>query len=402
MSDTARIIVTLTEPVAAGKRLRTDFVQDTYDHVPGTVLRGALAARWIAEHGVEVTKSRDFLEVFEGSGSFAPLHSEASVPAPLSVKVHKYGPGPTCTTLWWDAATGDEQQHCTACGDPLEFSKGAATGTVPRQRRTRTALTTQGVAAESQLFTQNSVARGTRFAGWLHGPALRALRLAEQPIDEVFLGGRTKLQGTAKIELDDQSVPDPVEQHGNELVLRLLGPGVFVDRFGFPSSEPDLDELSEVLGVEARSIKRPWTRWCEIGGWHVASGLPKPTERAVQAGSTYRIKLAEPADEDARRRLMARGIGLRRREGFGALYSVGQAPVTAYRVANRAAAMRGDSRLAEDRPLLRQRVDDMRHGLVDDSRFAERLAVDDRYSTGLRALLRVVDPQLFSDALDVL
>ena len=59
----ARVTVTLTEPVAAGRRLRTDFVQDTYDHIPGIVLRGALAARWIAVLGKEVTTSERFLDV---------------------------------------------------------------------------------------------------------------------------------------------------------------------------------------------------------------------------------------------------------------------------------------------------------------------------------------------------
>lgn len=55
------------------------------------------------------------------------------------------------------------------------------------------------------------------------------------------------------------------------------------------------------------------------GGWHAVSGLPKPEERAVAAGSTYAALTKGSLSEDAARRLLLRGVGLRRHEGFGAL-----------------------------------------------------------------------------------
>lgn len=324
MTDTARVTVTLTEPVAAARRLRTDFTQDTHDHIPGTVLRGALAAAWIREHGAPDPDSRDFLDIFEGDGSFGPLHSPESFPVPLSYKQHKYAPGPGCRR-WWDEATEKAPQQC-CCGQDLENGKGEPARNVARVTRARVALTEEGVAVNKQLFTQSSLASDTVLTGWVHGPAVRALRLNGTPVDTLYLGGRRSIQGAATVDVDFAEEPGPVEQieksdGSADVVLRLLSPGIFVDGFGMPADEPDLREISAVLGVEVRGMARKsWTRWTEVGGWHAASGLPKPTERAVQQGSTYVLHCAEPASESARRTLMARGVGLRRREGFGALY----------------------------------------------------------------------------------
>ena len=62
-----------------------------------------------------------------------------------------------------------------------------------------------------------------------------------------------------------------------------------------------------------------WTRWGEAAGWHAAAGLAKPTERVVTAESTYRIQCDPAPPAEALRALRVRGLGLRRREGYGAL-----------------------------------------------------------------------------------
>lgn len=402
MTDSARITVTLLEPVAAGKRLRTDFMQDTYDHLPGTVLRGALASRHLNESEQPpdvLCTSDEFLQTFEGDGSFGPLHNENSLPLPLSVKQHKYAPGYRCPTVWEDQLP-DGTEHCPTCRQELEFSKGEPAGTVHRVRRTRAELDEDGVARHGQLFTQNSLQSGTRLRGWLHGPALRALHIGDEPVDTLYFGGRTKHQGAARVQVDTTAEPEPVPQCENRLFLRLLGPGVFVDQYGFPSLYPDLEELSEQLRVNALHVEKEnsRTRWCEVEGWHAASGLPKPVERAVQPGSTYVIRCDREADPQARKQLMARGIGLRRREGFGALYS-GQQLLAPREIANTVAGMRNAADQATYLPLLHERAKRMRSEPVDDRPFRDRLAVGDKYADGLTKLLNIVDPTLFGEVL---
>lgn len=114
----------------------------------------------------------------------------------------------------------------------------------------------------------------------------------------------------------------PVPQRiGTGVILRLASPAVFVDDNGRPTLTPNAADVSAQLGVPCR-IVRNWTRWHDVGGWHTASGLPKSTELAAAAGSTY---LVEPCDrsekfsDDALLHLGSDGVGLRRHEGFGHL-----------------------------------------------------------------------------------
>jgi CRISPR-associated protein Csx10 len=396
MTETAKLTVTLAEPVAAVRHLRNDFRQESYDHIPGTVVRGALAAEWIRRRG---EPDQEFLDVFEGAGVFGPLHSQSSLPVPLGVKVHKYLPGDECQQLWWDVVKGEKATHCAKCKQRLEDSKGGPTGRVRRTLRTRVALTAEGVAIDQNLFSQNSIAKGNVFTGWLSGPALRAVTIAGTPVDTLILGGKRSVQGRAEVAVDFDAVPEPVDLVGGDVILHLAAPGIFVDALGFPSDEPDRDELSEILGVEAFAVQR-WTRWTEVGGWHEASGLPKPTERAVQTGSTYRVRCAEEPSEAARRALMARGVGLRRREGFGALYRPAE-PVTFAGWRSILAQLRRDWDTAVAQlPRLRQRTEGLYDGIRDVTPFEDRLAVGDDYSVALRKLLDVSDPELYVRLLD--
>ncbi|MEV6229056.1 type III-B CRISPR module-associated Cmr3 family protein [Saccharopolyspora shandongensis] len=407
MIDTARLTVTLDEPVAASRRFRTDFAHDAYDHIPGTVLRGALAAVWIRERGAPTDDSREFLDVFEGDGSFGPLHPAAGVPVPVSVQRHKYQHDPDkCRRLWWDRALDEGAEVCDQCDQQLEPSKGEAMRSASCTTRTRVALDERGVAKEGQLFRQNSLAARTVLTGWVHGPAVRALHLDGQLIDVLQLGGRRSVQGGATLHADFDAEPEPVEQRENrdgtaDIILRLLAPGVFVDELGVPYHEPCLDEISDVLEVDVTKVVGSWIRWIEVGGWHAASGLPKPTERAVQAGSTYRIRCETPASEENRRKLMARGVGLRRREGFGALYTP-QPPLPKHAWKGLVAPMRGDDRHAADLDLLRAREDGVRQGAPDDTPFQHRLAAGDDYAQRLRKLLSITDPDLYSSLVDYL
>ncbi|MGP4020998.1 type III-B CRISPR module-associated Cmr3 family protein [Saccharopolyspora sp. 5N708] len=400
MTDTALVTATLAEPVAAVRDLRNDYRQESYDHIPGTVVRGALAATWIRHHRPPKQDDVTFLEIFESDGTFGPLHSHNSLPVPLSVKVHKYRPGATCTQLWWDTATGSKDDFCPSCKQKLEFSKGDPTGQVQRSQRTHVALDEEGVAVDGSLYRQNSIAAGNVFAGWLSGPAVRALTIDGALVDTLIFGGKQSVQGRAEIAVDFAAEPEPVKVDGDTVILYLAAPGVFVDAFGLPSDEPDLCELSGVLGVKALEVTRKRVRWTSVGGWHQASGLPKSTERAVQAGSVYQIRCAEAPAEDARRALMARGVGLRRREGFGALY-LPQEPFTRHRWKGLLAPMRGDWKTFQAQlPLLRARVAALRNGIRDDAPYQERLEVGDRYATALRELLSITDPGLVSDLLD--
>jgi len=320
------LVLTLRQPAQIGDRAREDFVLSTLEHVPGTVVRGAFAASWLARNGVSApgTPGRaEFLRLFEGGVRFGPLLRPGTEFLPLSVVTHKYQEQDSCAEVEYDrAVTGEAPLRCPDCGSPLDQVK-ALRGDRPQvQRRTSVSIGESGVARRGVLFTRETLEAGQEFRGTLvaEDPPLLAVLAGLGPIR---VGGRRTTHGLAEVGIRDQAgEPLPTAQRRDDgmLVIRLRSPGIFTDPQGRPSRDPDPSELTEVLGTPAQVVHR-WTRWQQVGGWHVASGLPKPAELAVVAGSTYVISTERAVSDAILTDLSHRGLGLRRHEGFGDLAS---------------------------------------------------------------------------------
>ncbi|MEW1734428.1 type III-B CRISPR module-associated Cmr3 family protein [Nocardia beijingensis] len=323
--DRVLVTATLDQLTSPGTGSRGGYRNHSHDHIPGSVLRGACAAAWIRRHGLPTGQDSAFADIFEGEGTFGPLHAASTVRVPLSVRVHKYGPGPDCQQLWWDQARGDNATRCPDCEQELIESKGETLKPPARVTRTHAALTPDGVAIDDKLFQTTALASGTQLSGWVTGSAVAALYHQGRPIPRLKLGGNRSTGGAAAITLDPHAAPEPLETCDDALILRMAAPAVFFDDRGFPADRPSPHQLRAALGCGA-DISAAWTRWTSVGGWHAASGLPKPVERAVAAGSTYLVHPHHTPDPDALDRLRTAGIGARRREGFGALYTTPEPP----------------------------------------------------------------------------
>lgn len=323
------LTLTLRQAAQLGDRPRDDFVLATLRHLPGAAVRGAFAAAWIAANGEPDGPGRDaFVTLFEGGVRFGTLIRPGSEADSLAVVRHKYEPKGCCRVIDYDRAVGqDPGPECLDCHSPLEpvrpglfpdslFPDGGTQQPAVR-RRTSVAIGAAGVARRGQLFTRETLRHGQDFTGTLIAadPAsLAALR----EIRQVRVGGRRTTHGLADAAITDAPAPGPQVVDDTTLVIRLRSPGIFTDEFGRPRPEPGAAELTRVLGVPAR-VERRWARWHEVGGWHIASGLPKPAELAVAAGSTYQIHTERSVDPAALQRFARRGVGLRRHEGFGDL-----------------------------------------------------------------------------------
>lgn len=345
----SELILSLRQPTQIGDRAREDFVLSTMEHVPGAVVRGAFAAAWLARNGVSApgTPGRaEFLRLFEGEVRFGPLLSPGTEFLPLSVVTHKYPPQDDCAETEYDRAlTEDVPLHCPDCGSPLEQLKALRGDRPPVRRRTSVSVGESGVARRGVLFTRETLEAGQEFRGPLvaDDPSLLAVLAGLGP---VRIGGRRTTHGLAEVSIRDDAgrPPQPAVQRRDDgkLVIRLGSPGIFTDSHGRPRRDPDPAELTEVLGTPAH-VEAAWARWQQAGGWHVASGLPKPAELAVVAGSTYIISTERAASDAALNSLSRRGLGLRRHEGFGDL-----APPPALRPGRRAR----DEQAREQRRLL--------------------------------------------------
>jgi CRISPR-associated protein Csx10 len=318
------LTLTLRQPAQLGDRPRDDFVLTTMEHLPGAAVRGAFAAAWIAEHGAPGEGNRaDFLRLFEGGVRFGALLRPGTEFDSLAVVRHKYEPTDNCRVVDYDRAVGDAPPaRCPDCDSPLESARpglfSAVVGETPAiRRRTSVAIGESGVARRNQLFTRETLLPDQRFTGTLVADDPADLTVP-QALGQVRVGGRRTTHGLADVTLGEGVALDQQQLDETTLVLRLRTPGIFTDEFGRPRPEPIDSELTEVLGCKAW-VERRWARWQEVGGWHVASGLPKPTELAVAAGAAFIIRTERTVVTADIQRLASRGVGLRRHEGFGDL-----------------------------------------------------------------------------------
>lgn len=344
----SQLALTLRQPAQLGSKAR-DNVLSTLEHIPGSVVRGALAAAWLARNGASrpgTPEREEFLALFEGGVRYGALLRDGTEFMSLAVVGHKYDPEDSCQDVDYDRAMGDEPPlHCPDCGSPLEQRRGLTGEREAPRRRTSVAISPTGTAEEGALFTRETLSAGQVFHGTVTAPDDTLLKILDG-LGPVRVGGRRTTHGLADIAITaGAAAPLPQRRRDGMLVARLRSPGIFADEYGRPSRDPSGEELTEALGVGASVVQR-WTRWEQAGGWHVASGLPKQQELTVTAGSTYIISTERPVADSALSRLAERGLGLRRHEGFGDL-----APPPILRPG---AAAR--QKAAEDRRMLRDRA----------------------------------------------
>lgn len=318
------VTVTAHQPLALGTRPRAGAPAPTHLHIPGSVLRGALAARWIADHNAPIGDEEppaEFTDLFEGGVRFGPLLSAGTGVVPLSVLRCKYQRDDPCARVFLDEAFVEQPKDCPHCHGPLRRGRGEVESfgdAAPTVRTTRVALGADETAEEGLLFTRDALrhrdeaGRPVTFTGRIIGGG--DWLLGEHAL---LLGGRRSTSGLATY-LGKPDVPaPPPEPTGDRLVLRLETPAVLVDSAGRPATCPDTARLAELLGVNTVQVARRWVRQDRIGGWNAAADLPKPDEHVVTAGSTFLLELGGKPTPDAVHALVEHGIGLRRTEGFG-------------------------------------------------------------------------------------
>ncbi|MFF0520681.1 RAMP superfamily CRISPR-associated protein [Actinomadura nitritigenes] len=306
------------QSLAIGGPAEVGFDKQSLPYVPGSTLRGALASVWIREHGKPTPGNphrEEFIELFERSVQFGPLLQEGTELVPLSAVFCKYPRTAECANWSIDAAVDPGAHLCPHCGHGTETGKGQLQG-VRVQRTLRARLDVRGVPIDGHLFARHELERGLAYRGRLvgHHPWLAHERT-------IWLGGKTSTNGRTTIRIDPASVQVPAapsRRPDGALVVRFTGPAVIVDDAGRPTLDP-VDEIARVLGLDRSSVedRGAWIRPDRVGGWHLASGLPKPAEIAIAQGSVVALHLQDEPDPARLRRLAVEGLGLRRTEGFG-------------------------------------------------------------------------------------
>ena len=315
-----KIEITSIDPLAIGTDRSVSNRVETYRYLPGTVLRGAMAAAWIAECGPPDANNRsEFAALFEGPTIFSPAIPSSARFEQLSVARCKYRPMPGCGAFARDLAmTGkDSLPLCDTCEGPTALGKGAMLG-VETVERTRTALE-GGQAKEGALYTRSAIPKATRLEGEILTTDPGAAHwLEDRAGSMLWLGGGRSTGGRAIVE--KVSVAPLVDPAGlavdKPAILRLESPAILVDPATRPVTEFSDDLLGDIVDAPV-SIERQWVRSERVGGWNAVAGTPKPQEVALSAGSTVRFVPTSAVDGDILGSVVAAGIGLRRNEGFG-------------------------------------------------------------------------------------
>lgn len=314
MSAVAEAPLTLATTRERGYRTRT------LPYVPGSVVRGALAATWIRQHGPPGSSNQkrgEFIDLFEGTIRFGPLVPERATFEPVSVLRCKYEPEPACARPT-DAASTDPPTVCPACHGPLERGKGRLLGPVVREI-TRVSLNPDETAVDGALYATEALPTGTRFEGAIHGSHPWLLEHRELRIS---VGRRKTIAGRVVVRLEPETdTPREVAPRADHRVLiRLRTPAIILDGWGAPLAGFNLDEIASLLGRDRSSIEAGHQSWCRVersGGWHAASGLAKPDELQLVAGSTLLLHPEDPIPVAQLTELAGRSIGTRTNEGFG-------------------------------------------------------------------------------------
>ncbi|MGH3421404.1 MAG: hypothetical protein ACRDOD_17670, partial [Streptosporangiaceae bacterium] len=317
------VIAIARQGLAVGGPAEVGFDKAALPYIPGSVLRGALASGWIREHGIPDganARREEFIGLFERDIRYGPLFQDGTAVVPLSAIWCKYPSTPGCEAWSADAAVDGHASTCPHCGNGTDTGKGEVTG-VRMRRILRTELDEDGRPVDGRLYARHELESGTAYRGRLTGthPWLQQTR-------EIWLGGRTSTRGLATVQVAQEPdgaaapvIPAPARADG-ALVVRLTSPAIIVDDAGRPTLDP-LPEILRVLGMPESSVEeaRCWTRPVRAGGWHAASGLPKPAELAMELGSVLVLRFREQPGLAALQHLGHEGIGLRRVEGFGSV-----------------------------------------------------------------------------------
>lgn len=326
MTTWLKITALSSQEITVGSGAEKAFLTPSQQYIPGSTLRGALAAAWRAKYG---DGHPAFRGLFDGAVRFGPLIAANSDVESQSVWKCKYHSDPSEPKYIDDAFACAHCHHeaveavCSTCGvsrltppimcgRPAERLKGGIAWPRSNTKNTKVVASTaihptRKTALKSSLYAREAHRRRTVFQGHVVGDEELLAKLSE--LTEVTIGGRQSIMGRATLtrERDEDVLPNDMP---DPVVLRTISPTILLDDAGRPS----LDLASALAGLDVVHVWGGRMASGGTSGWHAASGTPKPEDVALAPGTVIAIRGAGP---DRIADLLRQGLGTRRAEGFG-------------------------------------------------------------------------------------
>lgn len=294
-----RVTVTSEQATTIGIGATRAFHTSTAQYIPGSTLRGALAAAWRLRHGDD--RPDDFRRLFDGTTRFGPLLAQGSDVTSQSVWHAKYHEGPGKYT---DEAF---QGHPDGAGSNLRGDIMWEGGSLAIRAVTSTAINeTKKTAEEGALWSRAVHRRGLTYTGHIVGDDL----IGElDDVKRISIGGRRSVLGRAQFALKQCPAPEPP---AGRVVVRTISPTILIDDAGRPST--DFKAALESFGLDVATVWAGRLAPNGTSGWHQASGTPKPEDIALAPGAVAALEVVSPENLT---KLLDHGLGVRRAEGFG-------------------------------------------------------------------------------------
>ncbi len=321
-----RLGIRCLEPLCAWRRT-TGNVEESYDHVPGTLLLGAVASRLeAAGHDVFSLLADGHLLMRSAMPS---VSGRRGCPVPLAFFEDKFS-NRLAQNLLEELPDGNASQWKQLRKGYVEPEPGDALRVVDVTvvQQVHNVIHDDLQRPDESLggiYTRQAIPQGTQLQAeiLLFGPpgAAESVEGILDGLGELRLGRATKADyGRVSLSREDWKPPVPEVRKDSRLVLWLVSPLLFRGPSLLPSIDPvHLEkELAQVLGVsvEFRPNRSIW-RVIRRESWQRSWSLARPSLVGLAAGSVLTFHLQRDPQGSALTELAIRGIGERRGEGMG-------------------------------------------------------------------------------------
>jgi CRISPR-associated protein Csx10 len=331
--NTLSLQIKLLEPLLIAAPASSDQNSaKSLNYIPGSVLRNAFAARYIASHQLvdavaDVTARKLFFDGICQVLNGYPLGNlgNRSLPTPRSWQADKDELAAWKTVGSGTLHTADVSNTEAELNDakPLEISYYVETESgvelldvsmqhLPHIVRASGASFS---ADDTNLFGYTAIAAGQSFCALIRTPDVETQNLWYKLIQahhELALGA-SRSAGYGRVRLEVEATrPKPFETvTGDEICVTLASPAILRDAYG-----AFVSDLSLAFGLPAGSAVRSMNRTELVGGFNNHWALPLPQAYAVSAGSVF-IFAKDKIPTATLRSAVEHGIGERREDGFG-------------------------------------------------------------------------------------
>ena len=372
------IEVTLRSPIVSGGRKPTGQTIQSVQHIPGGLLRGAVADRWLAD-SADGEPDDDFRKVFldRGAGIFRNCYSGASVLPATAIGCKDFAGFPAADdtdkhdifdTLLERLVSEETNMpytpRCPHCDDNGRVAAQGGFYTQSDASYEKTDLNTRlltrvainrhrKVAADELLYNLNAIdplsveGEKMRLYGSARIPSALVSKVADtlQKQGQRLGGGTSRGLGRVCVKVKRRDDTDPLEQRicdFNAALQRMWEiysrlPCVNIEAFEGTyfsialQSDTILQEnwqssmtltvemLQEMTGCTAEVAPiRSFASYDYVSGWNAAWGLPKETNLITRIGSVFVFHVTDiDTWIPALKTLEEIGVGSRREEGFG-------------------------------------------------------------------------------------